>query len=73
MNDQALAKRKRKEELRARRKMIEQYKPACPDCERLFTAEEHVNRCAFCGYHICDACAQVGDHAKKCKPTRQQP
>ena len=58
---------KRAIDARAKRAaMIAKHKPKCPDCDTPFTEDCHVNRCAFCGWFICDECAGTpGKH--KCK------
>lgn len=68
MTDARQQKKRERAARRKRAKMIEKYKPACPDCLKQFDADDHVNRCAFCGYYLCDACAQSGNHASKCRP-----
>ncbi len=58
-------------ELRKRQKLIEKFKPRCPDCGDDFTAEQHVNQCITCKYFICDGCTEK--HVCKKVQPRQQP
>ena len=58
-------------ELRKRQKLIEKFKPRCPDCGVDFTAEQHVNQCITCKYYVCDSCTE-GHICKSVKP-REQP
>jgi hypothetical protein len=61
----AAIKREKAREKRAA--MIAKHKPQCPDCHQPFTADSHVNRCSFCGYYLCDSCANGGQHRCKVK------